>query len=255
MRKKNVTEKILEEIRASFPGKPVKTKSRSYDFTKEQIEWIGEHYCTTYCERAVEIAIGIHHHALLRIKAMSDPYKAIQYKAKLKKWSLKQREKKKMLRQKKAEPKAKNQQSEDENPKVWQWDIDEAMRLAAEKKKEEEEREKAREAEKADEELNHKCFERRKNIKRTPIAYSDDEKALRKMAYDKNYLLPDGDELFTDRRRCIYWDEKTERSKKMEAEADRLKFNVIEYRKMFPDMGNSMDSCKATKEIYYPGGR
>src|SRR5574344_1576063 len=101
MRKKNVTEKILEEIRASFPGKPVKTKSRSYDFTKEQIAWIGEHYCTTYCERAVSTALGIHHHVLLRIKAMSDPYKAIQYKAKLRKWSLKQREKKKMLRQKK----------------------------------------------------------------------------------------------------------------------------------------------------------
>ena len=114
---------------------------------------------------------------------------------------------------------------------------------------------KAREAEKADEELNHECFERRKNIKRTPIPFSDEEKALRMLAYNKNYLLPDGDELFTDRRRCIYWDEKTERSKKVEAEADRLKFNVIEYRKMFPYMGNSMDSCKATKEIYYPGGR
>ena len=259
MRKKNVTEKILEEIRTSFPGKPVKTKSRSYDFTEEQIAWIGEHYCTTYCERAVSTALGIHHHVLLRIKAMTDPNKAIQYKAKLSKWSLKQREKNKMLRQKKAEQnakvKAEYQQSEDENRKVWQWDIDEAMRLTAEKQKEEEEREKAREAEKADEELNHKCFERRKNIKRTPIPYSDEEKALRMLAYNKNYLLPDGDELFTERRRCIYWDEKTERSKKVEAEADRLKFNVIEYRKMFPYMGNSMDSCKATKEIYYPGGR
>ena len=135
MRKKIVSEKILEEIRASFPGKPVKTKSRSYDFTKEQIAWIGEHYCTTYCERAVSTALGIHHHVLLRIKAMSDPNKAIQYKAKLSKWSLKQREKKKMLRQMKAEQNAKSQQSEDENRKVWQWDIDEAMRLAAEKQK------------------------------------------------------------------------------------------------------------------------
>ena len=250
MRKKIVTEKILEEIRASFPGKPVKTKSRSYDFTKEQIAWIGEHYCTTYCERAVSTALGIHHHVLLRIKAMSDPNKAIQYKAKLSKWSLKQREKKKMLRQMKAEQNAKSQQSEDENRKVWQWDIDEAMRLAAEKQKEEEEREKAREAEKADEELNHECFERRKNIKRTPIPYSDEEKALRMLAYNKNYLLPDGDELFTDRRRCIYWDEDTKRSEELERKADELKFNVIEYRRMFPDKSNSLSSCEKKNEVF-----
>lgn len=259
MKKKIVTEKILEEIRASFPGKPVKTKSRSYEFTEEQIAWIGEHYYTTYCAKAVSIAIGIDRNTLLRVKAMTDPKRAKQYKEQQRKWVLKQREKRMALRQKKAgqkaKPKAKDPQPEEEKQTVWQWDIDEAKRLAAEMLREEEEREKAIEAEKADEELNHECFERRKGIKRTPIPYSDEEKVLRMMAYNKNYLLPDGDELFTDRRRCIYWDEKTERSKKVEAEADRLKFNVIEYRKMFPDMGNSMDSCKATKEIYYAGGR
>ena len=139
---------------------------------------------------------------------------------------------------------------EPKEPKVWKWDIDENVRKYEEEQRKKAERKAALKAERAEDRLNHQCYLKRKDIERKPKPFSIDEQVLRQKAYDRYYILPDGEELFTDRRRCIYWDEDTKRSEELERKADELKFNVIEYRRMFPDKSNSLSSCEKKNEVF-----
>ena len=60
----------------------------------------------------------------------------------------------------------------------------------------------------------------------------------------RGYILPDEDELLTDNRTNVYWNENTRRSQKMEERAIMAKLSVIKYSDMFPDMSNKLSSCK-----------
>ena len=270
MAKKKTNEEIKAEILASFPG-TIEKRGRNYDApNKEQRVWLLKNL-GKYTHNQIHYALSLTQYSQLKALAEEDPSYLEKFEAikeiKLtehKIWYLKQKQKlyaeveevkkrKRELKEAATKPmkvyKPKKAE-EPKEPKVWQWDIDEALRKAEEAKKKRAAEKAALKAERAEDRLNRKCYEKRKDIERKPKPFSIDEQVLRQKAYDHFYILPDGEELFTDRRRCIYWDEETKRSKKVEEEADRLKFNVIEYRRMFPYMGNSLSSCEKRNEIF-----
>ena len=80
--------------------------------------------------------------------------------------------------------------------------------------------------------------------KREPIPFTHAQEAVRKKMWNRDYLLPDDEELLTDNRTNVYWDEETNRSEKLERDAIEAGLSVIRYEDMFPDMGNEMSSCK-----------
>ena len=236
MNKKKTTDGKVEEILNSFPGKLAKGSRGRYVFTDEQLEWIRKNVGKKYTYSNILHALGISWSPLLRALGENDPKKMEMYNERIEK-------KLRMNKERRQKAKAKKK-------KVWLWDIDEALRKSEIKRQEEEARREALKAEKEDAAISRECYKKLKDRVRTPIPFTIDEQVLRQKAYDSYYILPDGKELFTERRRCIYWDEKTKRSEKIEQEADRLKFNVIEYRRMFPNMGNRLSSCSASSDIY-----
>ena len=82
--------------------------------------------------------------------------------------------------------------------------------------------------------------------KREPIPFTHAQEAVRKKMWNRDYLLPDDEELLTDNRTNVYWDEETNRSEKLEHDAIEAGLSVIRYEDMFPDMGNEMSSCKGS---------
>lgn len=247
MAKKIERLKKVEEIRRKFPGKiereVTKTGSlRAYIPTAEQEMWIVKNVGTKYSFSTFSEAIGISISSIYRILAKHKDKYVKLYRNAIDS-HLRYREKKK-----KEEAKRKNKKIKLE----WAWDIkEEKLRKKREEnaRKEQEEREKA---ELEEERLNHECYERRKDKmkEKTPIPFTNEEANLRNAAYNHYYILPDGEELLTERRKCLYWDNDTKRLKWIEEEADRLKFNVIEYRKMFPDSDNRLSSCKGERERF-----
>ena len=270
MDKKKTNDEVRAEILASFPGTIVKKGRKADELNKEQRVWLLNNV-GKYSHYQIECALGLTYYSQLKALSAEDPsyikkfeeykeIKSVEHKI----WYLKQKQKlyaeieevkkrKRELKEAATKPmkvyKPKKAE-EPKEPKVWQWDIDEALRKAEETKKKRAAEKAALKAERAEDRLNRKCYEKRKDIERKPKPFSIDEQVLRQKAYDRYYILPDGEELFTDRRRCIYWDEDTKRSEELERKADELKFNVIEYRRMFPDKSNSLSSCEKKNEVF-----
>lgn len=270
MNKKMTYDEVRAEILASFPGTIVKKGRNADDLNKEQRVWLLNNV-GKYSHFHIECALGLTYYSQLKALSAEDPSyikKYEEYKekkaAELKIWYLKRKQKefaeveeakrrKRELKEAARNPMKVNKPKkaeEPKEPKVWQWDIDEKARKYEEEQRKKAECKAALKAERAEDRLNHQCYLKRKDIERKPKPYSIDEQVLRQKAYDRYYILPDGEELFTDRRRCIYWDEDTKRSEELERKADELKFNVIEYRRMFPNMGNSLSSCEKRNEIF-----
>ena len=273
MDKKKTNDEVRAEILASFPGTIVKKGRNADELTKEQRVWLLNNV-GKYSHYQIECTLGLTYYSQLKALSAEDPsyikkyeeYKEIKA-AEHKIWYMKRKQKefaeveeakrrKRELKEaarnpmKVNKPKKAEEPEEPKKPKVWKWDIDEKVRKYEEEQRKKAERKAALKAERAEDRLNHQCYLKRKDIERKPKPYSIDEQVLRQKAYDRYYILPDGEELFTDRRRCIYWDEDTKRSEELERKADELKFNVIEYRRMFPDKSNSLSSCEKRNEIF-----
>lgn len=258
-----------EEIRREFPGelklaRKANCNSMMYDVSKEQTEWllnnVGKKYSLNSVSEALGVSIPFIYRALSEYdehyrecyQRLKEQQSAVKRKARMRQYE----ELRQMLERNKAKKeqaaaneKKKKEKKEEPAVKKWAWDKDEEKRkkkLAAQARKEEKKR---KAEEKEDERKNRECYEKLKGRERKPIPFSEEEKALRKAAYDSYYILPDGEELLSDRRKCIYWDEDTKRKKWIEEEADRLKFNVIEYRKMFRDTSNHSTSCTGGVDI------
>ena len=239
----------------TFPLPTVKDKSGHYQFTDEQKDWIMKYAGKKYPFNCIQSTIGISWNAMLRVRAEEGG----EWEKKLKKMKSDQRKSQIAIRKKRKEEteafmerarqrkleaeEERRKAKEPKKPKVWLWDIEQKEKKYEEEQRKNAELKAAAKAERAEDRLNHKCYLKRKDIERKPTPFSIDEQVVRQKAYDRYYILPDGEELFTDRRRCIYWDEDTKRSEELEREADELKFNVIEYRRMFPDKSNSLSSC------------
>lgn len=258
-----------EEIRREFPGELKLTShangnSKCYDVSKEQTEWllknVGKRFSLNSVSEALGVSIPFIYRALSEFdehfrecyQRLKEQQSAVKRKARMRQ----QEELRQMLERNKAKKeqaaaneKKKKEKKEEPVVKKWAWDKDEEKRkkkLAAQARKEEKKR---KAEEKEDERKNRECYEKLKGRERKPIPFSEAEKALRKAAYDSYYILPDGEELLSDRRKCIYWDDETKRKKWIEEEADRLKFNVIEYRKMFRDTSNHYTACTGGVEV------
>ena len=270
MNKKMTYDEVRAEILASFPGTIVKKGRNADELTKEQRVWLLNNV-GKYSHYQIECALGLTYYSQLKALSAEDPsyikkyeeykeIKAVEHKI----WYLKRKQKefaeveeakrrKRELKEaamKPMEVKKPKKAEEPKEPKVWKWDIDEKVRKYEEEQRKKAERKAALKAERAEDRLNHQCYLKRKDIERKPKPFSIDEQVVRQKAYDRYYILPDGEELFTDRRRCIYWDEDTKRSEELERKADELKFNVIEYRRMFPDKSNSLSSCEKKNEVF-----
>ena len=270
MNKKMTYDEVRAEILASFPGTIVKKGRKADELNKEQRVWLLNNV-GKYSHYQIECTLGLTYYSQLKALSAEDPsyikkyeeYKEIKA-AEHKIWYLKRKQKefaeveeakrrKRELKEAAMKPMKVNKPKKSEEPKepkVWKWDIDENVRKYEEEQRKKAERKAALKAERAEDRLNHQCYLKRKDIERKPKPFSIDEQVLRQKAYDRYYILPDGEELFTDRRRCIYWDEDTKRSEELERKADELKFNVIEYRRMFPDKSNSLSSCEKKNEVF-----
>ena len=267
MDKKKTNDEVMAEILASFPGTIVKKGRKADELNKEQRVWLLNNV-GKYSHYQIECTLGLTYYSQLKALSAEDPSYIKKFEAhkemKLaghKIWYLKRKQKeyavaeeavklKRELKEAAMNPKKPEKREEPKKQKVWKWDIDEKVRKYKEEQRKKAECKAALKAERAEDRLNHQCYLKRKDIERKPIPFSIDEQVVRQKAYDRYYILPDGEELFTDRRRCIYWDEDTKRSEELERKADELKFNVIEYRRMFPDKSNSLSSCEKRNEIF-----
>ena len=122
------------------------------------------------------------------------------------------------------------------------------MMKEAEKERKKREREEARKQKKLeaqDAAYAAECLKRfPEDRKRKPIPFTYDQINVRSDMKKRGYILPDEDELLTDNRTNVYWNENTRRSQKMEERAISAKLSVIKYSDMFPDMSNKLSSCK-----------
>lgn len=262
MAKKSNFERCVEEIRKKFPGEIKRTLTKTgrpykYYPTEEQELWMIENVGKKYTYHSFSVATGLTSALVYRVMAKHDVKAGVAYLKLLRDHRIAR----KKLRESataeliaKVEEKKKKcaayKKPKKEKKKVWLWDLEQAKlrkEMEAKARQEQKEREKA---ELEEERKNHECYEKLKDRVKRPKPFTDEEAKLRRAAYERNYILPSGEELMGDRRKCIYWDEVTKRTKWIEAEADRLKFSVIEYRKMFPYNGNNFSSCRGSEEKY-----
>ena len=122
------------------------------------------------------------------------------------------------------------------------------MMKEAEKERKKREREEARKQKKLEAEdaaYAAECLKRfPEDRKRKPTPFTYEQINVRSDMKKRGYILPDEDELLTDNRTNVYWNENTRRSQKMEERAISAKLSVIKYSDMFPDMSNKLSSCK-----------
>ena len=221
MNKKMTYDEVRAEILASFPGTVVKSGRHVDELNKEQRVWLLNNV-GKYTHYQIQCTLGLTYYSQLKALSAEDPSYIKKFEAhkemKLtehKIWYLKRKQKefaeveearrrKRELREAAMKPMKVNKPKkaeEPKEPKMWKWDIDENVRKYEEEQRKKAERKAALKAERAEDRLNRKCYEKRKDIERKPKPYSIDEQVVRQNAYHHFYIVPDGDELVTDLRR------------------------------------------------------
>ena len=258
MRKKNTAQDIedMKQIIREFPGTvarkvSAKGKLYGYDFTDEQLDWLEANYVKRFKCMLVAEALGINITSLRR--AMDSRYAMLTIEQKKLR---NEREQKKQKRsnvtlEKELEKRRKIAELEERMEEMRRQDCiaayNEAMaeEQMERKKKELKELRKQQKLDAEDAAYAAECLKRfPEDRKREPIPFTQAQVAVRKKMWNRDYLLPDDEELLTDNRTNVYWDEETNRSEKLEHDAIEAGVSVIRYEDMFPDMGNEMSSCK-----------
>lgn len=266
MSKKIDRAKLLEQIRAEFPGGVPEGKGRfKYVFSEEQSQWLHDNVGKEYTLNTVAVALGISYYPLMRELAKRDET--------MRKRFLKEQERlkdmdrirtrsrqmgisvseyhkiymKNQSDQEKRVATAKKKKEAKSAPESSTNFYDQMMK-EAEKERKKREREEARKQKKLEAEdaaYAAECLKRfPEDRKRKPIPFTYDQINVRSDMKKRGYILPDEDELLTDNRTNVYWNENTRRSPKMEERAISAKLSVIKYSDMFPDMSNKLSSCK-----------
>ena len=260
MRKKNTAQDIedMKQIIREFPGTvarkvSAKGKLYGYDFTDEQLDWLEANYVKRFKCMLVAEALGINITSLRR--AMDSRYAMLTIEQKKLR---NEREQKKQKRsnvtlEKELEKRRKIAELEERMEEMRRQDCiaayNEAMaeEQMERKKKELKELRKQQKLDAEDAAYAAECLKRfPEDRKREPIPFTQAQVAVRKKMWNRDYLLPDDEELLTDNRTNVYWDEETNRSEKLERDAIEAGLSVIRYEDMFPDMGNEMSSCKGS---------
>lgn len=266
MNKKIERAKLLEQIRAEFPGGVLEGKGRyKYEFTEEQSDWLHENVNKKYTLNTVANALGITYYPLTRELAKRDnktfqrfvkeqkrikEQNSIRRRARQMGVSVTEYHKIYMKNQSDQEKRvatAKKKNDAKSAPEFSTYFYDQMMK-EAEKERKKREREEARKQKKLEAEdaaYAAECLKRfPEDRKRKPIPFTYDQINVRSDMKKRGYILPDEDELLTDNRTNVYWNENTRRSPKMEERAISAKLSVIKYSDMFPDMSNKLSSCK-----------
>lgn len=266
MTKKIERAKLLEQIRAEFPGGVLEGKGRyKYEFTEDQSDWLHENVNKKYTLNTVANALGITSYPLTRELAKRDnkmlqrfvkeqerikEQNSIRRRARQmgvsvteyhKIYMKNQSDQEKRVATAKIKKEAKSAPESSTN-------FDDQMMKEAEKERKKREREEARKQKKLeaqDAAYAAECLKRfPEDRKRKPTPFTYDQINVRSDMKKRGYILPDEDELLTDNRTNVYWNENTRRSPKMEERAISAKLSVIKYSDMFPDMSNKLSSCK-----------
>ena len=266
MTKKIDRAKMLEQIRAEFPGGVPQGNGRyKYEFTEEQSDWLHENVNKKYTLNTVATALGITYYPLTRELAKRDnkmhqrfvkeqerikEQNSIRRRARQMGISVSEYHKIYMKNQSDQEKRvatAKKKKEAKSAPESSTYFYDQMMK-EAEKERKKRERAEARKQKKLEAEdaaYAAECLKRfPEDRKRKPIPFTYDQINVRSDMKKRGYILPDEDELLTDNRTNVYWNENTRRSQKMEERAISAKLSVIKYSDMFPDMSNKLSSCK-----------
>ena len=258
MRKKNTAQDIedMKQIIREFPGTiarkvSAKGKLYGYDFTDEQLDWLEANYVKRFKCTLVAEALGINLTSLRR--AMDSRSNSFTFERKKKR---NEREQMKHQRsnvrlEKELEKRRKIAELEERMEEMRRQNCISAYNEAMaeehmeRKKKELKELREKEKLEVQDKAYAAECLKRfPKDRKRQPIPFTKAQESVRKKMWNRDYLLPDDEELLTDNRTNVYWDEETNRSPKLEDDAIAAGLSVIRYEDMFPDMGNELSSCK-----------
>lgn len=272
MNQKKDYEKIYAEIREKFPGQVVKRIGKNggvmaYHFSREQSDWIVANCPVPYALRNIAAALGMTTGPIERVMAMRDTellHKLTEKRKKhyshakayraSKKLGISSDDYKKMTEsadneeqaEKIAEVKKLAKKAVKKKQILSDYDL-----MMKEREKERKNREKKEALEKAkrekeDSEYAAKCLARfPEDRKRKPVPFTTDQLRIRSEMSQKGYILSAGEELLTDNRTNVYWDENTRRNKKLEERAYKHMLSVIKYSDMYPDMSNKLSSCKA----------
>ena len=267
MTKKIERAKLLEQIRAEFPGDVPEGKGRfKYVFSEEQSQWLHDNVGKEYTLNTVAVALGISYYPLMRELAKRDEtmrtrflkeqerlYDKYRIRTRARQMGITVTEYHKIYmknqsdQEKRVAAAKKFEESKPEvEPSISLYD---QMRKEEEKERKKRERAEARKQKKLEAEdaaYAAECLKRFPHErKREPIPFTKEQEDVRIAMYKRGYIIADGEELLTDNRTNVYWDADTKRSDKLEARAISAKLSVIKYSDMFPDMSNKMSSCKA----------
>ena len=261
MRKKNTAQDIedMKQIIREFPGGTVARKVSAsgklygYDFTDEQLDWLEANYVKRFKCMLISEALGINDTSLRR--AMDSRFASLtfeQKKLRKEREQMKQKRSHKSL-EKELEKRRKFAELEERMEEIKRQECIAAYNelMAKEhmerQKREQKELQKQKKIDAEDAAYAAECLKRfPEDRKREPIPFTHAQEAVRKKMWNRDYLLPDDEELLTDNRTNVYWDEETNRSEKLEHDAIEAGLSVIRYEDMFPDMGNEMSSCKGS---------
>ena len=267
MTKKIERAKLLEQIRAEFPGDVPEGKGRfKYVFSEEQSQWLHDNVGKEYALNTVAVALGISYYPLMRELAKRDEtmrtrflkeqerlYDMDRIRTRARQMGITVTEYHKIYmknqsdQEKRVAAAKKFEESKPEvEPSISLYD---QMMKEEEKERKKRERAEARKQKKLEAEdaaYAAECLKRFPHErKREPIPFTKEQEDVRIAMYKRGYIIADGEELLTDNRTNVYWDADTKRSDKLEARAISAKLSVIKYSDMFPDMSNKMSSCKA----------
>ena len=259
MRKKNTAQDIedMKQIIREFPGtveKKIDKKGKlcGYRFTNEQLDWLDANYVKRFKCKVVAEALGISNNSLSRM--MVDRLNPLTLeRVEMRKKLTKVKQKRSNITDNELEKRRKLAELEERMEEMKRQDCiaayNEAMAMEhmERKKKEQKELQKQKKIDAEDAAYAAECLKRfPEDRKREPIPFTMAQVAVRKKMWNRDYLLPDDEELLTDNRTNVYWDEETNRSEKLERDAIEAGLSVIRYEDMFPDMGNEMSSCKGS---------
>lgn len=260
MRIKNTAQDIedMKQIIREFPGGTVARKVSAsgklygYDFTDEQLDWLEANYVKRFKCKLVSEALGINDTSLRR--AMDSRFASLTFeRVEMRKKLTKAKQKRSNITDDELEKRRKLAELEERMEELKRKDCIAAYNEAMAKeqmerqKREQKELRQQQKLEEQDKAYAAECLKRfPEDRKRKPIPFTQAQEAVRKKMWNRDYLLPDDDELLTDNRTNVYWDEETNRSEKLERDAIEAGLSVIRYEDMFPDMGNEMSSCRGS---------
>ena len=259
MKIKNTAQDIedMKQIIREFPGTVEKKIDRKgklykYAFTNEQLDWLDANYKKRFKCKVVAEALGISNNSLSQM--MVDRFNALTLdRVEMRKNLTKVKQKRSNITDNELEKRRKLAELEERMEEIKRQECIAAYNEAMAKehmerqKREQKELQKQQKLDAEDAAYAAECLKRfPEDRKRKPIPFTTAQEAVRKKMWNRDYLLPDDDELLTDNRTNVYWDEETNRSPKLESDAIEAGLSVIRYEDMFPDMGNEMSSCRGS---------